>query len=86
MQTNLAICVEATDYDTVGSILHLKGKNVEANAYVKIGAYHTLDLAIGRKFTIYKSEWDSVDIDRLNLAINVIPFIQYCLIYIPLRI
>jgi len=32
-----------------------------------MGAYHTLDLEVNRKFTISKS-WDSVDLDRVENA------------------
>ena len=33
-----------------------------------MGAYHTIDLEVNRKFTIIKNEWDSVAIDRVNEA------------------
>lgn len=33
-----------------------------------MGAYHTLDLELNRKFMLTKHEWDSVAIERIELA------------------
>lgn len=33
-----------------------------------MGAYHTLDLELNRKFTLRKQEWDSVALDRIDMA------------------
>lgn len=33
-----------------------------------MGAYHTLDLELNRKFTLRKHEWDSVSLDRIETA------------------
>ncbi|BGO96746.1 hypothetical protein RTG_00389 [Rhodotorula toruloides ATCC 204091] len=48
--------------------LHISGKITSENEHVKKGAYHTLDLEIGRDFTIIKGEgeWDSVARERLR--------------------
>ena len=40
------------------------GRNIEENQHVKMGAYHTIDLELNRKFTLTKAHWDSVHIDR----------------------
>jgi protein pelota len=41
------------------------------NDYVRLGAYHTLDLELNRAFTLEKSEgWDSVAIQMLQEAVN----------------
>ncbi|TPP67355.1 Eukaryotic peptide chain release factor subunit [Fasciola gigantica] len=59
----------STELNTAqGSVLHLKGRNVEENQFVKMGAYHTLDLTIDQKFTITKSEWDSVAVMLVEQA------------------
>jgi len=34
--------------------LRLKGRNIEENDHVKMGAYHTIDLELNRKFTLKK--------------------------------
>ncbi|XP_049808311.1 protein pelota [Schistocerca nitens] len=68
VRTTLTIRVEAIDFDTQACMLRLKGRNVEENQYVKMGAYHTLDLEVNRKFTLSKPEWDSVSLERVNIA------------------
>nr|CAH8838040.1 unnamed protein product [Trichobilharzia regenti] len=68
VRTNLTIEVEKIDFDVQGSILHLKGRNVVENQFVKMGAYHTLDLGVDEKFTITKTEWDSVAIMLVEQA------------------
>ncbi|CAH8609787.1 unnamed protein product [Dicrocoelium dendriticum] len=68
VRTNLTIEVEKIDFDLQGSVLHLKGRNVVENQFVKMGAYHTLDLSIDEKFTITKGEWDSVAIMLVEQA------------------
>lgn len=37
----------------------------------QMGAYHTLDLELNRKLTLEKAEWDSVDLERVDLACDV---------------
>ena len=70
VRTKLTINVENIDFDTQACVLRLKGRNVEENHYVKLGAYHTLDLELNRKFVLYKDEWDSVALDRIESACN----------------
>ena len=44
---------------------------MEENDYVKVGAYHTLDLELNREFTLEKSEgWDSVALEMVEEALN----------------
>lgn len=31
-----------------------------------MGAYHTIDLELNRKFTLIKEEWDSIDLERIE--------------------
>lgn len=33
-----------------------------------MGAYHTLDLEINRKFTLIKQEWDTISMERVDMA------------------
>jgi stalled ribosome rescue protein Dom34 len=52
----------------------------------KMGAYHTLDLEVNRKFTLTKSEWDSVALERVDTACdptqvcNITLLREYCYI------
>lgn len=68
VRTTLTIQVEDIDFDTQACKLRLKGRNVAENAHVKMGAYHTLDIEANRKVTLTKSEWDSVALNRIELA------------------
>lgn len=68
VRTMLTIAVEAIDFDTQACVLRVKGRNIEENQYVKMGAYHTLDLELNRKFTLHKAEWDSVALERIDQA------------------
>ncbi|XP_034473936.1 protein pelota [Drosophila innubila] len=52
VRTTLTIAVESIDFDTQACVLRLKGRNIEENQYVKMGAYHTLDLELNRKFEL----------------------------------
>ncbi|CAL8108033.1 unnamed protein product [Orchesella dallaii] len=67
LRMTLTIEVDAIDFDLPSSVLRLKGRNIRENEWVKLGAYHTLDLEVNRKFTVSKT-WDSVDLDRLEVA------------------
>ncbi|KAF6025761.1 PELO [Bugula neritina] len=68
IRTTLTLKLEDIDFDTQACVLRVKGRNVQENQYVKMGAYHTIDLEMNRKFTLRKVEWDSVAVDRLDLA------------------
>ena len=60
--------VEDIDFDPVGILMRVKGRNIEESEHVKMGAYHTIDLELNRSFTISKSRWDTIDIERLDIA------------------
>jgi protein pelota len=68
VRLNLTISIESITYDSLGSSLHLKGRNLEENKHVKLGAYHTLDISINEKFTLRKPEWDTVAVDLVEEA------------------
>ncbi|XP_041977846.1 protein pelota [Aricia agestis] len=68
VRTTLTITVETIDFDTQACVLRLKGRNIVENQYVKMGAYHTLDLELNRKFVLKKLLWDSVALERVEMA------------------
>lgn len=68
VRTMLTITVETIDFDTQACVLRLKGRNIEENQYVKMGAYHTLDLELNRKFELRKANWDSIALERIDMA------------------
>ncbi|KAI1697342.1 eRF1 domain 1 domain-containing protein [Ditylenchus destructor] len=71
IQTTLTIVVETIHFDPTVCTLHLKGRNAQENAHVKLGAYHTLDLELNRPFTIEKPCWDTMDLHRLELCADL---------------
>jgi protein pelota len=60
--------VETVEYDTTACQVRFKGRNIQENQFVKMGAYHTIDLMLNQKFTIGKENWDSIFLDRLDMA------------------
>ncbi|CAG4911621.1 unnamed protein product [Colias eurytheme] len=68
VRTTLTISVENIDFDTQACVLRLKGRNIVENQYVKMGAYHTLDLELNRKFHLKKLQWDSIALERVDMA------------------
>lgn len=67
----LTVVVETIDFDPTVCTLHLKGKNVQENQHVKLGAYHTIDLELNRMFTLEKQCWDAMDLYRLDLCSDI---------------
>lgn len=68
VRTTLTIKVVDIDFDTQACMLRVKGRNIQENQYVKMGAYHTLDLELNRKFTLCKETWDTIALDRIDMA------------------
>ncbi|XP_078394113.1 protein pelota homolog, partial [Cetorhinus maximus] len=68
VRTTLTICVETIDFDAQACMLRVKGTNIQENEYVKMGAYHTIELELNRKFTLAKKQWDSIVLDRIEQA------------------
>jgi protein pelota len=68
---NLKATVESLFFDTQATILRVNCRNIAENKYIKIGAYHTIDLELNRPLTISKDEWDSISLERIENACNV---------------
>ena len=63
--------VEDIFFDVQAATLRVNGRNTSENKFVKLGAYHTMDLELHRPFTITKLEWDIISMDRIQLACDV---------------
>jgi len=50
------------------AMLQIAGKCTSENPYVKMGAFHTLDIETNRDIRIIKAEWDSISLDRVTEA------------------
>lgn len=70
VRITLAISVLSVDFDASVITIRINGRVAEENKHVRIGAFHTLDLEPHRAFVLTKENWDSIHIDRLNLAID----------------
>jgi len=68
VKMNLSVRLETVDFDPPSGVLRLSGRNQTENEYVKLGAYHTLDVELHRNFTLHKAEWDSVTRERVRDA------------------
>jgi len=50
------------------AMLQISGQCTSENPYVKMGAYHTLDVETNRDVKINKTEWDSISLERVTEA------------------
>ena len=64
----LEVQVEEVNYDKDGGVLRILGTNILENEHVPLGAYHSLELVLKRRFLLRKKIWDSLAIDTLNQA------------------
>lgn len=68
----MILTIEVIDigYDSAACTLRVKGRTIEENEFVKKGSYHTLDLELHNAFTLRKHEWDSIALERVEMACN----------------
>lgn len=71
IRLTLQIEVEQVNFDPALCVLRIKGKNTMESPHVRLGAYHTLDLEMNRDFTLYKSSWDVMALERIETACNI---------------
>jgi protein pelota len=68
VRTRLTVEVLETSFDPETGNIRVAGRNAEENAFVKMGAHHTLDLETHRTFDLAKPRWDSVHVRRIAEA------------------
>lgn len=71
VKITLTIQVDKVDFDSAAGSLRLSGKNIAENKYVKLGAYHTIEIEVNRKISIAKACWDTIFIKRLEDATDL---------------
>ncbi|KAF0686090.1 Aste57867_22055 [Aphanomyces stellatus] len=71
MRMNLALEIDHIDFDPAKCLLRIKGVNVEENPHVRMGASHTTDLELNKDFTLKKTCWDQMSLERIETACNV---------------
>ncbi|KAI8924878.1 hypothetical protein BC831DRAFT_463271, partial [Entophlyctis helioformis] len=71
VRLSLTVSVEEVFFDTQACVLRVNGRNATENKFVKLGAYHTIDLELNRPFTLGKAEWDSISLERIDDACDI---------------
>lgn len=71
LRIKLTICADKVDFDSESIQLRISGRNTVESKYIRIGAYHTLTVELGRSFTIEKKCWDQIFLDRIDEACNL---------------
>ncbi|KAI9712995.1 MAG: hypothetical protein M1812_006743 [Candelaria pacifica] len=71
VQTVLTLRVVSLDFDSQAGELHVSGRIAAENKFVRVGAFHTLDLELQRNFTLEKEEgWDSISLQVVKDSID----------------
>ncbi len=71
IRLTLCVAVESIEYDGEGHEIRLKGRNLTENEHVKLGAYHTLEIAPSRALTIKKEgPWEKISLEKLREALD----------------
>eukprot|EP01087_Luapelamoeba_hula_P014035 TRINITY_DN4051_c0_g1_i2.p1 TRINITY_DN4051_c0_g1~~TRINITY_DN4051_c0_g1_i2.p1 ORF type:complete len:489 (-),score=140.36 TRINITY_DN4051_c0_g1_i2:26-1492(-) len=68
LRLTLTIHVEKIVFEADSGLLRVSGPNRSENPHVKMGAYHSIDLEMNRKFTLTKAYWDSITLQRITDA------------------
>eukprot|EP01103_Thecamoeba_quadrilineata_P010548 TRINITY_DN2309_c0_g1_i1.p1 TRINITY_DN2309_c0_g1~~TRINITY_DN2309_c0_g1_i1.p1 ORF type:complete len:387 (+),score=70.83 TRINITY_DN2309_c0_g1_i1:46-1206(+) len=68
IRLNLTVEIIGIHFEPESGTLRLTGRNTSENPYVKMGAHHTLDIERNRNITIHKSMWDTISLERVEVA------------------
>uniref|UniRef100_A0A7S4ESU8 Protein pelota homolog n=1 Tax=Chrysotila carterae TaxID=13221 RepID=A0A7S4ESU8_CHRCT len=68
VRVTVAVEVRSVDFDPEGGELRLNGYVRSEHDGIRLGSHHTLELEVGRPFTLRKEAWDSVSLARLHEA------------------
>ncbi|KAI9298461.1 hypothetical protein K502DRAFT_339394 [Neoconidiobolus thromboides FSU 785] len=71
VKLTITISITEIEFDTSTCLLRINGKNITENKYIKLGAFHTIDLELNQTFTLIKEHWDSMDMERIKDACDV---------------
>ncbi|RVX11731.1 Protein PELOTA 1 [Vitis vinifera] len=66
VRLTLEIKITAIDYDKVGSVIRVAGRNLVHNEHVDAGAFHTIEIERNKPFDLKKKAWDSDAIEELR--------------------
>ncbi|CAO3702373.1 unnamed protein product [Rhizopus stolonifer] len=68
---SLTITVESVNFDPIVGLLRINGRVSSENPYVKMASYHTIDLELNRNFTLFKIEWDTIALERVDDSCDI---------------
>lgn len=57
--------------DEEKNITRLSVRILTPCVFRQMGSYHTIDLELNRKFTLYKPEWDVIALERVDVACDI---------------
>ena len=77
----MEVKVETLDTDLGTGVIYAKGKTSIENEHIKIGSYHTLDIAVGTEFSLFKSEWKRNEIAKIKECCKEIPEVLFVVFY-----
>ncbi|VEU22099.1 DEKNAAC103097 [Brettanomyces naardenensis] len=67
----LTLHVESVDFTPSDEVMRIKGRTTEQNDNVPQGSYHTAELELGQKITLYKDEWDEISLNTVDKACSI---------------
>lgn len=70
VRMNLTIEVEKVDFDPDALSVRISGPNRAESDHVRMGAFHTLTLELGRQYSVEKVCWDRIYLDLIDEACN----------------
>lgn len=70
VRLTVTLRVASFQYDPSVTIMRVPGRVAEENPHIRVGAFHTVELEPHRAFALTKESWDSVHLDRLNMALD----------------
>jgi protein pelota len=71
VKITLTIQIDKVDFDSQAGQMRLSGQNITENKWVKLGAYHTIEIEVNRKITVSKQVWDAIFLKRLEDATDL---------------
>lgn len=67
----LTLRVESVDFTPSDEVMRVKGRTTTQNDDVPLGSYHTAELQLGQKLTIYKDLWDVIALQTIEKSCSM---------------
>ncbi|KAM0675894.1 Translation factor pelota [Gurleya vavrai] len=66
----LEIIVESVSVDLEAGFLFIKGKTIHDYEHIRKGSYHTIEISLNHRFSIFKNEWTELSIQNIKKINN----------------